>query len=217
MTDKNEYTAIDLLDKVFDFIEMTPIKSQWSVSALKSNPPRLIRFKQIESLLNAFLTTESKSSLIDNVKSFFSSKDQPSIPSFLSGDFIKHREPSDYVSTIKFIKDFVKNNGTYFDETREISLRELAFIFPKLVDYRRQLRSLLTFNSGWLEASSTGSQFSILVTNSISKNLVDKYSDLDKSLELLINPKGLRFTEIELINRFHYPTENLNKIDSDFM
>lgn len=217
MTDQNEYTAIDLLDKVFDFIEMTPIKSQWDVSALKSNPPRLIRFKQIESLLNAFLKNESKPGLIDNVKSFFYSSAKPTIHSFLSGNFINQREPSDYVSTIKFIKDYVKNNGTYFDETREISLRELAFIYPKLLNYRRQLRSILTFNSGWLEASSTGSQFSILVTNSVSKNLVGKYSDLDKSLELLINPKGLTFTEIELINRFNYPTENLNKIDADFM
>ena len=217
MTNKNEYTAIDLLDKVLEFIAMTPDKSQWSVTALKSNPPRQIRLKQIESLLNAFFTIDSKTSLIDNVKSFLSAKPKPSIQSFLSGEFIRQRETSDYAQTIKFIKDFVKTSNSNLDETKEIRIEELVFIFPKLVDYKRQLRSILTFNSGWLEASSTASQFSIHLTNSISKNLVDKYDNLDKSLELFINPQGLTFTEDELISRFNYPTENLNDIDFDFM
>ena len=217
MTDKNEYTAIDLLDKVLEFIAMTPDKSQWNVSALKSNPPRQIRLRQIESLLSAFFPIDPKISLINNVKSFLSNKPKQSIQSFLSGDFIRQREVSDYEKTITFIKDFVKSSSNHFDETREIRLEELVFIFPKLVDYKRQLRSILTFNSGWLEASSIASQFSIHLTNSVSKNLVDKYDNLDKSLELFINPKGLTFTEDELIKRFHYPTANLNDIDIDFM
>ncbi|OYU78828.1 MAG: hypothetical protein CFE23_16730, partial [Flavobacterium sp. BFFFF1] len=173
----------------------------WSVTVLKSNPPRQVRLKQIESLLNAFLTIDSKTSLFDNVQSF------------LSGNFIRQRETSDYAQTIKFIKDFVRSSNSHFDETKEIRIEELIFIFPKLVDYKGQLRSILTFNSGWLEASSIASQFSIHLTNSISKNLIDKYDNLDKSLELFINPKGLTFTEDELISRFNYPTENLNDID----
>jgi hypothetical protein len=217
MNNKNEYKAIDLFDKVLEFIAMTPDKSQWSMTALKSNPPRQIRLKQIESLSNAFFAIDSKTNLIDNVKSFLSDKPTSSIQSFLSGDFIRQRETSDYAQTIIFIKEFVKTSNSHLDETKEIHLGELVFIFHELVDYKTQLRSILTFNSGVLEASSIASQFSIHLTNSISKILVDKFDNLDKSLELIINPQGLTFTEEELISRFNYPTENLDDIDLDFL
>ncbi|MGZ3834290.1 MAG: hypothetical protein ACXVB0_12255, partial [Mucilaginibacter sp.] len=82
---------------------------------------------------------------------------------------------------------------------------------------KRQIRNLLTFNSGWLEASSTTSLFSIFLTNSISNNLIGKYDELDKALELFINPKSLIFTEEELIAKFNFPTEDLSSIDADFM
>lgn len=49
------YSAIDLLDKVLEFIEMTPNSNEWNLQSLKSNLPRQIRFRQIEALLNAFL------------------------------------------------------------------------------------------------------------------------------------------------------------------
>lgn len=217
MTENNEYTAIDLLDKVLEFIAMTPDKSQWSVTALKSNPPRHIRLKQIESMLNAFFTIDINTRLIDNLELSLSGKPKISIQSFLSGEYIEQREISDYAETIKFIKEFVKTRSNYFDETRGICLEELVFIFSDLVDYKITLRNILSFNSGVLEASSIASRFSIYLTNSVSKNFVDKDSDLDKFLELLINPKGLIFTEDELISSFNYPKENIIDIDIEFM
>jgi hypothetical protein len=54
-----------------------------------------------------------------------------------------------------------------------------------------------------------------MLTNSISSNLKDKYNDLDRTLELFINPKELLFTEKELVEKFNFPTEDLHQIDMD--
>jgi hypothetical protein len=49
------YKGLDLLAKVLEFNAMTPNKEHWNEGALKNNPPRLIRLKQIQSLAQAFL------------------------------------------------------------------------------------------------------------------------------------------------------------------
>jgi hypothetical protein len=207
------YSAIDLLDKVFEFIEMTPNSNEWNRKALKSNPPREIRFRQIEALLNAFFT-EPSLSLLSKAKLIFSNEKKNSIGSFLKGDFLKQRTMNDYSNLVAFIRNFEGYKDT---DVREISIEQLVFIFPKLVDFKRQVRSILTFNSGWLEASSITSLFSIHLTNSIADNLTGKYKELDTALELFINPKGLLFTTEELITKFDFPKEDLDTIDNDFI
>jgi hypothetical protein len=87
--------------------------------------------------------------------------------------------------------------------------------FQQLITYKKELRRLLEFNSGWVEASSMTSRFSIYLTNSITNNLKDKYSELDKALELFVNPRKLSFTEEELITRYNFPTDNLNEVDME--
>ena len=202
MPERKKYTAIDLLDKVFEFIAMTP-ESQWSIDALKSNPPRFIRFQQIESLMNAFIEGKKKYS-------------QLTIQSFLAGNFIKIRTENDYNKTIQHIKYFVKNSDGDTNETRDIRIEELIFIYLRLVDYKKMLQNIISFNRGWLEAGSIGVRFSIYLTDSISKSFVEKSSELDMMLEQLINPKRLTFSEKELISKYNYPTEDLADIDSDY-
>jgi hypothetical protein len=77
------------------------------------------------------------------------------------------------------------------------------------------LREIIGFNSGWLETSATFSLFHIFLTNAISSNLNNKYSDLDHVLELFINPSGKYFSENELIEKFGFPTDDLYQIEMD--
>jgi hypothetical protein len=217
MTDNNNYNAVDLLNKILEFEVMTPSKGEWSLEALKSNPPRQIRLRQIISLINAFLTTLPNINYIAKEISLPLNNPKLLIESFLAGDFIQQKRIEDYASTIKFMKDFVKKTYFHYRESSIVDLLDLAFIFPELVDYKRRLQKILTFNEGWIEANSTAAQFSIQITSSISRHLESGCSDLDKALELLINPKGLYFTRGELINRFNFPSENLSEIDLDFM
>ena len=212
----NTYSGINLLDKIFEFTEMTPNPIEWNLKSLKSNPPRQIRLRQIESLLTAFCTINTNKNLLSKAKSIFFDNHKITIKSFLQGDFIKTRSIDEYSELIHFVIDFVKNRVGDADRKREIRIEELAFIFPILVDFKKQIRSMLTFNSGWLEASSDISLFSIYLTNSIAKELVGKYSELDYVIERVINPKGLVFTEEEMIDKYNFPKEDLNEVDIDF-
>jgi hypothetical protein len=210
-----EYKGIDLLDKIFEFDEMTPDTKLWTLDALQGNQPRLIRLKQINSLINAFFQTRTPTNFIEKAKKIFSTDKSETIHTILSGDFLKEKSISDFSELVKYMETTVKAHEKFEDEKREITVGHLIMPFQQLVKYKKEVRRLLTFNSGWLEASSMTSRFSIYLTNSISSNLTGKYSELDKALELFINPKQLSFTEDQLIAKFNFPTDNLKEIDMD--
>ena len=215
--EKKLFSGIDLAEKVIEFVDMTPDSSQWNAVSLYSNPPRLIRFYQIQSLMMAFIGMEKiTSSRSEQYGAVVKTESKPTIKYFLNGDFIRNRTDTDYVHTVELIRAYMEENAQYDRPSKTVSTNELAFIFPKLFNYKTLLRSLLTFNSGWLEASSMTSYFSIFLTNSISENLIDKYETLDRALEWFINPLELSFTLNELTVGYGYPKENLSDLDMDY-
>nr|WP_294950074.1 hypothetical protein [uncultured Mucilaginibacter sp.] len=215
--DIKKYSGIDLLDKIFEFIAMTPDSKEWNVTSLKSNPPRLIRFRQIEALLKAFFGNEPKQNLFNKAKSLFIDEKKMSIQSFMKGDFIRKRTMAEYAGLSTYIQDFIKLEMNDLQQKKEVRIEGLAFIFPQLVEFRKQVRSLLAFNSGWAAVSSITSQFSISLTSSISNNLTGRYDKLDEVLEQFINPTGIQFTREELIAKFDFPTECLGGIDMGYI
>lgn len=218
MTETKTYKGLDLLEKIFEFTAMTPDANQWNVSSLKSNPSRQIRLRQIQSLINAFFGQETKASFIDKTIALFQGdKNSFTISSILSGDFIKNRSIVDYTELIKLMQETVKQKEGDVQEERLMHVMRLVMPYQRLVRYKRQLVELCTFNSGWLEASSYTSRFSIYLTDAITQNLEGKYPGLDRALELFINPKGLTFSEEELVAKFRFPTENLQEIDMENM
>jgi hypothetical protein len=218
MTETKTYKGLDLLEKIFEFTAMTPDANQWNVSSLKSNPSRQIRLRQIQSLINAFFTQETKANFIDKTKTLFQGdKNSLTISSILSGEFIKNRSVVDYTELIDLMKEIVTQKEGDKLEERPMHVMRLVMPYQSLVRYKRQLFELFTFNSGWLEASSYTSRFSIYLTDAITQNLEGKLSVLDRALELFINPKGLAFAEEELVAKYKFPTENLREIDMDNM
>ncbi|QTE36891.1 hypothetical protein J3L18_27875 [Mucilaginibacter gossypii] len=211
------YTAITLLNEVFEFIEMTPNSNDWNLRSLQANPSRFLRFRKIESLLHAFGIANIYPGLLNRIKSRFFYDRKTPIEALLHGDFIKQREIDEYAVVIDYIDNFIKANGIQIESARSIHVHDLAFIYPKLISFKKKLHSILTHNSGWLEAGSKTSVFSIGVTEAISKNLIGKYQDLDCTIELFINPRGLSFTEIELIEKYNFPVRDLSKENSDFV
>lgn len=207
MNQNSEFTAIDLLDKVLEFNLMSPNPSCWNLEALKSNPPLLIRFRQIESLMKAFFSNVNISSNILHV----------SLESFLGGDFILDRVISDYKEAIYFIKEYIREETDNIHDTRTIDLCDLEFIYSRLLSFKKQLLKITNFNSDVVEASSISARFSYLLTGSISKSISEKPTKLDEILELLINPNGLSFTLEELLSKYNYPTEDLIDIDIEYM
>lgn len=206
------YKGIDLLNKIFEFVAMVPDEKEWNYKSLNYNKPRQIRFQQINSLLKAFTLTENKNILTKTVN-YFNPNLNVEIKSILNGDFIKNRELEEYSELIDFAKQFLQKNNYNIDIP--VRLIELSFIYPKMIEYKKKLRGLIEFNSGWLEASGTFTNFHIVLTSSISSNLNDKYNDLDQVIELFINPKKKYFTEKELIEKYNFPDEDLQQIDMD--
>lgn len=216
MTQTKTYKGLNLLEKIFEFTAMTPDANQWNVSSLKANPPRQIRLRQIQSLINAFFGQEAKANLIDKTLALFQGdKKSLTISSVLSGDFIKNRSVEDYSELINLMQEIVRQKEGELQEDRPMHIMRLVIPYQSLVRYKRQLVELFAFNSGWLEASSYTSRFSIYLTDEITRNLEGKYSVLDRVLELFINPKGLIFSEEELVAKYKFPTENLLEIDMD--
>lgn len=206
------YSAIDFLDKIFEFTEMTPNPSEWNLNALKSNPPRFIRLQQIDSLTKAFFDTDSNQTIVSKIKNIFKGKDTLTIHSILNGDFILARDISDYHELILLMEKVKDRN----EDLSNITTGQLIMPYQNMLKYKREIRNLLTFNSGWLEANSIPVRYSIDLTNSISKNLLGTFSELDNVLELFISPKRLTFTEQELKEHYQYPSNDLREVDMDF-
>jgi hypothetical protein len=206
------YNGISLLEKILEFIALTPNENEWNYKSLSNNKPRQIRLQQINSLLKAFSLIEDKN-IFQKTTNYFNPDLRLEIKSIIKGDFIKNRELEEFNELADFAKHYLQKNNHNSD--RPIRLHEFSFIYPKMIDYKIKLREIIDFNSGWLEASSTFSIFHILLTESISLNLNDKYNDLDHVLELFINPRKLHFTEKELIANFNFPTADLHQIDMD--
>ena len=216
MTETKTYKGLDLLEKIIEFTAMTPDANQWNLSSLKSNPSRQIRLRQIQSLINAFFEQDTKANLIEKTIALFQGdKNNLTISSVLSGDFIKNRSVDDYAELIELMQEIVRQKEGDIQNERPMHVMRLVMPYQSLVRYKRQLVELFSFNSGWLEASSYISRFSIYLTDGITRNLEGNYSELDRALELFINPKGLMFSEEELVAKYKFPTENFREIDMD--
>ncbi|WP_445452932.1 hypothetical protein [Flavobacterium sp. 25HG05S-40] len=209
MQKTKSYNGIDLLEKILEFIEMVPDYKQTTLNSINENKPRLIRLKRIESLVSAFFPENQSESLKSKLKEMFSSK-KIDLDFILSGDFIEKRDVQEYLELINQVKYEIQNFGS-----DEIDIADLKNVFIAFVEYKKCIRKILGFNSGWLSVSRKTSMFTIRVTDSISSNLAGKYDKIDEALEILINPKRKSFTEIELISKFNFPKENLEEIDSD--
>jgi hypothetical protein len=208
------YRGVDLLEKILEFIAMTPNEKQWNFKSLNDNKPRQIRLLQINSLLKAFSIIEGEKNILEKTQNYSNLDLTSEINSILNGDFIKNKEIEDFNELIDFAIQFRKQDSKQ-ERIIPIRIGELSFIYPKMIRYKIKLREIIDFNSGWLETSGTFTMFHIHLTNSISSNLINKYDDLDKTIELFLNPSNRIFTEMELIEKFNFPTENLDQIDMD--
>jgi hypothetical protein len=202
------YKGIDLIDKIVEFIEMTPDSKLWSETALKNNNSRLIRLKQIKSLISAFLPFEP--SISEKIISTFSGQ-KVNLQTILNGEFIERLDIIEYSEVLSLIR----SENDSLSLSSEIDHKDLKNVFEKLIQFKKHIRTLLEFNAGWVEVSRLSSYFTIRLTNEISSNLIGKHNELDRVIELMINPKQLSFTEDVLISKFNFPNENLDDIDAE--
>ena len=197
--------GINLVEKIIEFVELTPKNIEWNFESLKDYPSILLRLKQIESLLIAFkLRDIQKFSIEEDIKNI------------LNGQFYENTELSE--KTISFIHTFLKKKNVDEEYLTFISNSQINFIFPKILNYKILSYKILNFNSGWLECSPRFNlaYFHILMVDEINENIKDKFQLLDEIIELIINPNNIELTEEFLAENFNYISEaELHKIDLD--
>jgi hypothetical protein len=209
MTKNKTYKGIDLIEKIIEFTAMTPDSATWTYNSLKENEPRLIRLKQIDSLISAFIPEIKNTNLTEKLTGLLSSK-KTKLTKVVSGEFIENRCLDAYIAFTNLIKQEAESSTL-----NKIDITDIKNTFIILMSYKKNLRQLINFNNDWLEVSRITSLFSIKLTNKISSNLLGQYDELDKVLELIINPKNLSFSETELISNYNFPKDDLDEIDLD--
>ena len=206
------WTTKDLLDKLLEFRAMTPNSDEWNEKSLKHNEPRLIRFRRINSLFKAFELKHKKKEktnflnlLSESSKEKELSKDE--IIGFFEGKFITTRESVKYPNSQKLIEKVKAFDSDSFKP------RDIYQFYRHLMKYRIKIESVLSYNSGVLEASSLGFRSAISLTNELNKELDIKTEKIDDILFEIINPKKLTFDEDVLIKEYGFPKDDLDSID----
>jgi len=201
-SDPIQITGLALIDKALEFESMTSDKSEWTLKKIKDNPPRFVRWQQLEVLLKYF-TPEL----------FHSGNIASGLENLLNGQFILLRDANKYENiftnmdrVITSIHPIVKRN--------KWTLEELKYNYINLLRYKRSINNIINWHSGILEISYPY-LYAVEMTERFSKSMDTKH--IDEFLSLVVDPFGRTVSKNELISDFNYPKENPYNIDLDWI
>ncbi|MDJ1468675.1 hypothetical protein QNI19_26205 [Cytophagaceae bacterium DM2B3-1] len=192
----------NLLEQYLDLRGFSPEPHSWSEKNFRNNPPRLYRYKQLDSLFQAF------------------GIDLKYMQSFEEGEFIKARPVTDYTEWFSDIEAYGLQTGLERDRdfNRDtVNHDKLIRIFAYLFKYRMVLERTLQYNSGWLEAGATWARYMIDKTEGFLNEENRAYIKyLDNLLCFAIDPYQQQYKKYELIEKYGYPDVDLSDIDADY-
>jgi len=185
-----------LLNRFLELISLSNEIEKWTVANFAKNPPRMYRLLAIDAIMKAL-------------------NFNCSYQEFRYGEFLG--ESSSFNKTEFLIK--LKENFPTIFQISEISDAEpidFQFIFEVLFSYRIQLQNLFSVRHSVIEYSNSNS-YPIAILDTINYKLQEDINGIDNLLICLINPKGINFSNAELIEKFNYPVGELNEIDNDWI
>ena len=211
------YTALTLIDNILEFMSMTPDKSRWSLDALTDNPPRLLRLKKINALIDVFVPELKDKTL------------QTKLVSVLQGDFLSFRNESLYADLFAEMDDKIEELRSPNQRTKEELIKERQkrdetdFIFDlswenrdlesnylNLLNFKILLYGVRFYNSGIMELPYKR-YFHYRLTKKISASI--NIREIDNFLQTVIDPKKRNYTHEELIKVYNYPDEYIDEDD----
>jgi len=201
-SDPTELTGLNLIEKVLEFEEMTPDKSQWSFTAQKDNLPRLVRLQQLKVLLQVF-TPET-----------FDPQDIAcGLDKLLNGSFVLFREETQYYDLFKRMETVIQTAKSYPTEMQKSwTVDHLKRNYTNMLGFKKSVNQVLNHNKGILEISYPY-LYPLIITQEISKNL--DTSQIDDFLRLVIDPLDRTFSKEKLIQEYDYPPDDVYDIDLD--
>ena len=198
--DPKKISGLTLIDKILEFISMTPNSVDWNFEKLNNFPSKLIRLKQINVLLNIFIP---ENIYLDDLKT--------NIENVVNGTFIKSRNIKLYETVFKQMDNEIITKLEYRPEKiREWSNYDLLRNYSEIIRYKQILNELLDFNNGILEISYPYF-YSVIMTTDTSKKLNSK--NIDNFLNLVIDPSNRIFSKTKLTKEYNYPKKDVYDID----
>jgi hypothetical protein len=197
-------TPSRMLKLVRELEGMQPGSAAWTHEALKSNPPRLIRLKQIEALARAF--------------------DLPANPEELwSGKFLRGRPPEFFKAAreaiLADIQEFGlvrgQNHVLRMLQVRGFSGSEAVLFYKHIVGYLRGAYDLLAVNKGVIEASGVYF-YGVVLLDEANHKLRDGIARVERIVDHILAPTTLPMPE-ERLRECGWPEENLADLDMDWL
>jgi hypothetical protein len=198
-----QINGISLIEKILDFISLVPDHNDWNIEKLKNNPPRLIRLKQIEVLLQILV-----------LEVYDPNDIKLSIENTINGQFLLHRPEHIYnelfdemETTIRRYKPKLKKSEPWLNSLLQDN-------FNHLIRYMIELNRISNYHSGVLVLSYPYF-YAYLLSEEISANI-----NSEKIISFLgnaIDPQKRVFNSNSLIKDFNYPSEDLTEIDFEWM
>jgi len=204
MNNSSQYSAVDLLEKVIEFTNMTPDPNDWSFEVQMKNDPRFIRLQQILSLMLAFVP-----------ELYFLKEIRESIENFYTGEFIANKSIKEYSNLLDEINKTIAKSEFKGAREGKINVYDLQDNYRNFLNYYLKLNKLVNHNKGMMEISYPYF-FPYILTKEISQSIDSEAKKIKAILASYIDPKNRIFTEDELIKEFDYPTDDLFEIDLDW-
>ncbi|SOD81058.1 hypothetical protein [Spirosoma fluviale] len=205
--DPTKLTGLDLLEKLLDLEAQAPDKEQWVLDHPKHYPPMQVRLKQLAVLVKVFIPELAELSLKD------------SLEALLAGDFISDRNLQAYTPILAYMSSQQMKGGYQKgprpkDPGDENVLSRLESCYRRLVRFKRQAAAIKAFNQGVLEAD-WYMMYSVMLSDSVGKAI--DLGEIDYFLGTIIDPERRHLSEVDLINTYGYPSEDLFDLDLDFL
>lgn len=205
MSNAPKHTALYLLERIIEYVNMTSDESEWTFEEQKGNPPRYARLQQIRSLMEAFIPELMAT---ENIRK--------SIVNFFAGGFIIHRTTGEYSYLLGQIHQAINESRFIGVRKNNLDVQDLQTNFCNLMDYYLKLKNLLNHNHSDMDISCVN-MFSNIVTGTISGLIYSEAESLSNLLVEFIDPGNHAYTEDELVEQFNYPAVDLLDLDLQWM
>lgn len=204
MNNLHGYTALSLLEKLIEFIEMTNESVEWSFEEQSGNPPKLVRLQEIQSLMKAFVP---ELITLNDIRW--------SIENFFAGNFLLNRSLEEYSKLIHMIDKTIDVSRLSGTPKVKLDVYDLRTNFSDLLDFYIKLQKLLNHNLNYMEINYSY-LFSYVVTDAINGFIRSETIAISNLLVEFIDPQKRSFTEEELVANFKYPAVDLIGLDHDW-
>lgn len=200
---QTKFRIKDFLDKFYEFKGMVPNYNEWNAKSLKYNEPRFYRLKELESLIRAF---DIGTDLLQD---------------YQNRKFLEKRTLSDFDPIIEDIEKYALNDDfekeRYKPELERIqSVRWFEMLIQNFMRFSEEMRNILKFNSGVLEAGFVMSRYYINKTQNLLNRIdLKELNEIENLLGKVLDPKSRVFTKSELIKNYNFPDVDLHSIDME--